>query len=1133
MSEPALDCVVKHVRTLAGTARAAETSDAALLCDFITRFDQNAFQTLVHRHGTMVLRIASRVLRSEADADDVFQAAFLLLAHKARSIRKRGSVASWLHGVAHRLALHARGQRERRKAREQTAAVLRSSEQTAATAWSQLDAVLDEALAGLPEKYRTPLVHCYLEGHTQDEVARLLGTPLGTVRAWLARGREMLRKRLLRRGVALSAAGLSTALLACGVAADNQPVPVGLVQATIQAVVQPGGSRLVSAQVSALVRQGLATMALWRLKATTCALVAAGLVLAGLACAYFAAVPGSEERRSEFQPSPPTSNDSGTQQPQAKGPVDLHGDPLPPDALARLGTVRFRREDWVGAFALSPDGKVLAAVADGTVAFWDASTGKPLERWTVADSLLQCLAFTPDGKAVALGSADGTIHLMDCETGKERQQFRGLDDTGNRGGGAQEVFFDKDGKTLITWRSDVIVRLYEVSSGKELREVDAQNWLVYGLSPDARLLAYSERNSPKTLRLLELGTNQIRKQDFDSEIRRVVFDADGKRLAVGFGPKKDGKIAICETAGKQLGVLAGHDTSVFALAFSPDGKTLVSGGYDHALRYWDLKSYKELHQATMATPIYQVAFSPGGKTLICRGAENRVRLWDVPDWKEQPSPAGMDQSVNSLAWSPDSKMVACPSWNALWLWDAATAKVVRKFEVPAHQVAQVAFTADGKTAVTGDSDGMVRLWDVAGGKEQRSFSAGVGAIELLTLMPGGKTIAVWGDNDPATMHVMDTGTGKLIRTLRVSSQQPQVRPTLRTLCPSPSPSSGGKTLYGASGTHLGVLRWDLTTGQELTPLGIHDGGLSGLALSVDERLVAATTLAGSLYIWEAATGQARLVVKDGGFSTAVAFSPDSRFLALVNTGNNFHSVNGKKTRPGMDIREEVRIVRVSDGKVIHRFRGHIGGATSVQFAPDGHALASGGQDTTVLVWQLTAVTAAEPQPPPLAPDELAALWKALEGKADAAHAVINKLVAAPGQAVKLIEDHLKPVPQPDLDRVAALVKDLDSERFKTRSAAADELKKMGPSIEKPLRKFIADNPPEETRRRLDRLLADIGAGEGPTSERIRTLRALEVLERIGSRDARALLRRLGDGADGAWLTEIAKESLRRLERGSK
>lgn len=226
--------VLEHIRALAAARPDVPACDAELLSRFVGRRDEAAFESLLRRHGPMVLRVARRVLGNDTDAEDVFQATFLLLARRASTIRKRESVANWLHGVAHRLAASMRSKRRKRQATEKRAAETRLMETPASAAWSDLEVTLHEVLAQLPAKYRTPLVYCYLEGWTQEEVARDLGVPLGTLRSWVARGRELLRKRLIRRGITFSTVGASSALLASA-CATAEAVPISLRIATLQA----------------------------------------------------------------------------------------------------------------------------------------------------------------------------------------------------------------------------------------------------------------------------------------------------------------------------------------------------------------------------------------------------------------------------------------------------------------------------------------------------------------------------------------------------------------------------------------------------------------------------------------------------------------------------------------------------------------------------------------------------------------------------------------------------------------------------------------------------------------------------------------------------------------------------------
>jgi RNA polymerase sigma factor (sigma-70 family) len=215
---------------------AAETlaalPDTALLDRFLATHEEEAFQALLLRHGPMVLRVCRRALSAEQDAEDAFQATFLVLAREARAIRKHTSLASWLHGVAYRVARDARKSRERRRTHEAAAASVPTAAVTEDVGWNELRSILDAELVGLAERWRAPLVLCYLEGLTQDEAAARLGQTKSTFRRNLERGRELLCRRLTRRGVTLSAALLAPLLSEGTVAAA---LPIALVATTTRA----------------------------------------------------------------------------------------------------------------------------------------------------------------------------------------------------------------------------------------------------------------------------------------------------------------------------------------------------------------------------------------------------------------------------------------------------------------------------------------------------------------------------------------------------------------------------------------------------------------------------------------------------------------------------------------------------------------------------------------------------------------------------------------------------------------------------------------------------------------------------------------------------------------------------------
>jgi RNA polymerase sigma factor (sigma-70 family) len=225
--------LLRHFRQVTAAGELATWPDGALLRRFREDRNDNAFTALVRRHGPMVLAVCRRVLRDGQEAEDAMQATFLVLARKAGSLRRPEGLAAWLHGVAYRVARKARVGEARRKAREHAVGCPEAIEPPDDAVWRDLRPVLDAVIEGLPEKYREAVVLCYLQGRSNTEAARYLGCPSGTIASRLARARELLRGRLARRGLALSAGVLAVVLskgTACAAISEGSP---GLVAATV------------------------------------------------------------------------------------------------------------------------------------------------------------------------------------------------------------------------------------------------------------------------------------------------------------------------------------------------------------------------------------------------------------------------------------------------------------------------------------------------------------------------------------------------------------------------------------------------------------------------------------------------------------------------------------------------------------------------------------------------------------------------------------------------------------------------------------------------------------------------------------------------------------------------------------
>jgi RNA polymerase sigma factor (sigma-70 family) len=308
---------------------AAETlndqTDRQLVGQFLAQREEAVFEAILRRHGAMVYRVCWRVLRQAQDTEDAFQATFLLLAQKLRTVRNHDSLASWLHGVAHRVALQAKARAASRR-RHERRATMPQVERPADLSAEELLVVLDAELAKLPDKWRLPLILCYLEGRTQEESARQLGWSMSTLRRRLEEARDALGRRLKGRGLVWSAA-VSAVLLSDCVASASPPH--GLVTSTIEAAASVAAGKTVaivaSARVAALMEGVTKAMFLSKLKAIIGVAVILGLIVTGATVLCRTTAAGTNPPPAAEAPVKPAAKPEQKQEKPAKEPFTAWG----------------------------------------------------------------------------------------------------------------------------------------------------------------------------------------------------------------------------------------------------------------------------------------------------------------------------------------------------------------------------------------------------------------------------------------------------------------------------------------------------------------------------------------------------------------------------------------------------------------------------------------------------------------------------------------------------------------------------------------------------------------------------------------------------------------------------------------
>jgi WD40 repeat protein len=876
---------------------------------------------------------------------------------------------------------------------------------------------------------------------------------------------------------------------------------------------------------------------------------------------------------------PPTSGNPSVQLQPPR--TDVFGDLLPPGAIARFGTVRWRPGSECFALSYAPDGQTLISV-DGTncICVWEVATGKKLKQFGRFPKLYGCAAISRDGRWIALAGQEDDYHvwpenrfsIWDATTGRHVLSFV-EPRASNIGDIVAALAFSPDG-TMLAARSylSCAVTLWDTKNG-------------------ARLRGLGERT------VVDQWEGSITPDHFS-----MAFSRDGKMLAVASEWKKFGFWSFAAGIGAPTYVGWPRDCS--APVFSPDSKhvawveerEIYLGTHIWAAKPLVLNDRDHLDPA-------KLAFSPDGRTLAVMDKIGVLHAWDVATRKRKQESQAMPaqsawSSAGYLTFSPDGKTISAAYGPTIFHWDTATGAECVPRRGHCDSVRSAALSSDCRTLVSFGDDETLYIWDAQNGIVRKRMKAPLEdrGLSKLMFLPDDRAFVFEEDNGEIWKRDAETGVKICPFSARIPTgaygnilsqlAPPLFRPYLKHVVWAAENLNAEQTsqLFGLSVDRKQVIThesagflcyWDLATRKlarrvpfSYTPWTTSGWLASDLATeakrvvwfgsnnnSFDDSLICGEKQSDKELSrtrkyrrgFGAAFAENRLAV-------AVAARGDDAAIAGGNTEILFSLIEihtGKDRRQFVGPEEAIdkiafspddrliatvstegiaRIWEVASGALLHAWKPHGSGVPVIFFSSNGKYLVTAGTDSTLLVWDIAALTKGQkPSPPANVSDAaLEKLWIDL-GAADAARGfdAIYTLSGAPEKATTMLKSRLKPVPAIALSQVESWIRQLQSDSFAVREKATSELERLGELAKPALDAALEPGISLEQRMRIERLRQIIK--QNPvSSDQIRCLRALEVAEKIGTPDAIHLIDSLTQGAPEARLTQEAEYALKRL-----
>lgn len=838
---------------------------------------------------------------------------------------------------------------------------------------------------------------------------------------------------------------------------------------------------------------------------------------------------------------------------QEKIRKDIHGDPLPEGALARLGTIKLRPGDVIQNLAFSPDGKQIAcwtgrlySAEANALAIYEVATGNEL-RWTAAhDARCHALMWLRDGRGLAL------------------------------------VQPNPRKKQVFLWEFTDPNCALPISNQPRASSFPSPN--VYALSPDGQWVVEADIERPRKEFSLDMRRWQSGKMFHelaldktmmlgDHETRALLFTSDSKNIVCVSQRDKQAAAVVQEvTHGKRQYSLPlpeppdvrGDHTFALApgseptlafqdfgsarivkfadskeeltipftpkprfyhpgpMAFSPDGRHLALAQGRGSMRLWNLETNVEAWKAD-GWSLTCIAFSHDGSLVTSGDLLGQIRIWETATGKEI-SPVSEMQYTDRLVVAPSGKSaVTLGEDTSLCSWNLSTGALSGRTEKLGSTVWDLGFVRDSDSVIFSYKQ-QLKQWDLDTGITTIPFPTDH-SFKRFKFSADGKTLASFFAAN--RLALWDWEQKSLRKSLSAGDDKKETRSyRFVVLSKDGRHVAAFGNLRSSGGSFLEI--WDNETGKRHSQTGIADIACIQFAPSEPMLAVSVAPLNG-----ERDYAEKRLMLLNGltneivryykpppnPFDSesrgvrAVAFSPDGRLLA---SAENNHSVV---------------LFEVASGLPRRQILGHRNNVSHLEFTGNGRRLVTISRDLTGLVWDVSLPTAGKAN---ASQETIKECWEELRNTKDGfkVHAALVTLAANPATFLDLCDKQLRPVPQLDLDAIKKWIAELDSPEFAVRSGAVKKLGRPGEDIVPLLRQALTKDIPLEQSRRLETLIARLDLPDSPP-QRLQEMRAVEVLEYLATPEARKFLERVASGARQARLTVDARTSLERIAKHTK